>query len=163
RPGTTTNFRTTCVSRKKSTRKGDELVPAAADYTPAGNIVREVVDTASDIRGRSLGNWVALLPTKMGGGTYAIDLHSNRVLGSIWYWNYGDYNPISHHLCLSQRRSETWLRVRQQHAGRTELTDLRHADGRHRGDRAARHQHLPRAFRRHADAARRKRLRNHWL
>ena len=35
----------------------------------------------------------------MGGGTYAIDLNSNRVLGSIWYWNYGDYNPISHHLC----------------------------------------------------------------
>ena len=32
-------------------------------------------------------------------GTYAIDLNSNRVLGSIWYWNYGDYNPISHHLC----------------------------------------------------------------
>ena len=35
----------------------------------------------------------------MGGGTYAIDLNSNRVLASIWYWNYGDYNPISHHLC----------------------------------------------------------------
>ena len=40
-----------------------------------------------------------MLPTKLGGGTYAIDLNSNRVLGSIWYWNYGDYNPISHHLC----------------------------------------------------------------
>jgi hypothetical protein len=40
-----------------------------------------------------------VLPTKLGGGTYAIDLNSNRVLGSIWYWNYGDYNPISHHLC----------------------------------------------------------------
>src|SRR5262249_51867377 len=37
--------------------------------------------------------------SKMGGGTYAIDLNSNRVLASIWYWNYGDYNPISHHLC----------------------------------------------------------------
>jgi hypothetical protein len=87
------------LKEEEQARKGDELVPAAADYTPAGTIVREVVDTASDIRGRSLGNWVALLPTKMGGGTYAIDLHSNRVLGSIWYWNYGDYNPISHHLC----------------------------------------------------------------
>jgi hypothetical protein len=21
------------------------------------------------------------------------------VLASIWYWNHGDYNPISHHLC----------------------------------------------------------------
>jgi thiocyanate desulfurase len=62
-------------------------------------IVREMTDSAADIGGRSLGRWVVLLPTKMGGGTYAIDLHSNRVLGAIWYWNYGDYNPISHHLC----------------------------------------------------------------
>ena len=74
---------------------------AGADYTGSQgyNIVREVVDTRADVRGQSLGNWIALLPTKMGGGTYAIDLNSNRVLGSIWYWNYGDYNPISHHLC----------------------------------------------------------------
>jgi thiocyanate desulfurase len=72
---------------------------AGADYVPSGNVVREVVDTRADMRGQGLGNWVALLPTKMGGGTYAIDLNSNRVLGSIWYWNYGDYNPISHHLC----------------------------------------------------------------
>jgi hypothetical protein len=62
-------------------------------------IRREMTDSAADIGGRSLGRWVALLPTKLGGGTYAIDLHSNRVLGSVWYWNYGDYNPISHHLC----------------------------------------------------------------
>ncbi len=62
-------------------------------------IVREVTDNAADLRGQSLGKWVALLPTKMGGGTYAIDLNSNRVLASIWYWNYGDYSPISHHLC----------------------------------------------------------------
>ena len=62
---------------------------AGANYTEAQrhNIVREVVDNRADIRGQSLGNWVALLPTKMGGGTYAIDLNSNRVLGSIWYWN----------------------------------------------------------------------------
>jgi len=39
------------------------------------------------------------LPTKLGGGTYALDLNTNRVLASIWYWTYGDYNPISHHLC----------------------------------------------------------------
>ena len=72
---------------------------AGANYASPGNIVREVVDTAADIRGESLGHWVAVLPTKMGGGTYAIDLNSSRVLGSIWYWNYGDYNAISHHLC----------------------------------------------------------------
>jgi hypothetical protein len=62
-------------------------------------IVRELASTKSDVGGRSLGRWILLLPTKLGGGTYAIDLNSNRVLGSIWYWNYGDYSPISHHLC----------------------------------------------------------------
>jgi thiocyanate desulfurase len=62
-------------------------------------IIRELASTKSDVGGRSLGRWILLLPTKLGGGTYAIDLNSNRVLGSIWYWNYGDYNPISHHLC----------------------------------------------------------------
>jgi hypothetical protein len=62
-------------------------------------IVREIVDSRADVKGRSLGQWIALLPTKLGGGTYAIDLNSNRVLASIWYWNYGDYSPISHHLC----------------------------------------------------------------
>ena len=40
-----------------------------------------------------------LIPTKLGGGTYALDLNTGRVLASISYWNYGDYNPISHHLC----------------------------------------------------------------
>ncbi len=72
---------------------------AGADYTETQHVVREVVDSKADVRGQSLGNWVALLPTKLGGGTYAIDLNSNRVLASIWYWNYGDYSPISHHLC----------------------------------------------------------------
>src|SRR5262245_1823355 len=152
------------LKEEEQARKGDELVPAAADYTPAGNIVREVVDTASDIRGRSLGNWVALLPTKMGGGTYAIDLHSNRVLGSIWYWNYGDYNPISHHLCAfpSADPKHGFEFVNSTQGGQNSLI-YGMPNGRHRGDRTARHQHLPRAFRRHADAARRKRLRNHWL
>jgi thiocyanate desulfurase len=75
------------------------ILHAGADYVPRHNIVREVVDSSADIRGQSLGNWIALLPTKMGGGTYAVDLNSNRVLASIWYWNYGDYSPISHHLC----------------------------------------------------------------
>jgi thiocyanate desulfurase len=63
------------------------------------NIVRELTDSKADIGGRGIGKYILLLPTKLGGGTYAIDLNSNRVLASIWYWNYGDYNPISHHLC----------------------------------------------------------------
>ena len=79
-----------------------------ASNAPAGNlntgpqrepIVRQMTDSKADVGGRSLGRWILLLPTKLGGGTYAIDLHSNRVLASIWYWTYGDYNPISHHLC----------------------------------------------------------------
>lgn len=63
------------------------------------HITREIVDSRADIKGRSLGQWIALLPTKLGGGTYALDLNSNRVLASIWYWTYGDFSPISHHLC----------------------------------------------------------------
>jgi hypothetical protein len=63
------------------------------------NIERTLIDSKSDVGGRSLGKYIALLPTKMGGGTYALDLNTNRVLSSIWYWNYGDFNPISHHLC----------------------------------------------------------------
>ncbi len=65
----------------------------------AQNILRELTDSKADIGGRGIGRYILLLPTKLGGGTYAIDLNSNRVLASIWYWNYGDYNPISHHLC----------------------------------------------------------------
>jgi hypothetical protein len=71
-------------------------VAAEAQRQP---ITREIVDSRSDVGGRSLGKWIALLPTKLGGGTYALDLNSNRVLASIWYWTYGDFNPISHHLC----------------------------------------------------------------
>ena len=57
----------------------------------------------------------------------------NRVLASIWYWNYGDYNPISPpSLRLPERRSVSRLRVRQLHAGRQELPDLRHPDQRSR-------------------------------
>ena len=63
------------------------------------HIERELVNPQAEIRGRSFGNWVALLPTKLGGGSYALDLNTDRVLASIWYWTYGDFNPISHHLC----------------------------------------------------------------
>lgn len=62
-------------------------------------IARELIDSRADFGGQSLGKWVAVLPTKLGGGAYALDLNTNRVLASIWYWNYGDYNPIAHHLC----------------------------------------------------------------
>lgn len=62
-------------------------------------ISREMIDSKEDVGGRSLGKWIAVLPTKLGGGCYALDLNTGRVLASVWYWNYGDYNPIAHHLC----------------------------------------------------------------
>ena len=79
----------------------------------------------------------------MGGGTYALDLNSNRVLASIWYWNYGDYNPISHHLCAFPSADPyNGFEFVNGHTGRQEQPDLRHSDQHHRP--GARLQHLPR-------------------
>src|SRR5262249_14632512 len=63
------------------------------------NIERELINPKADIGGRGFGNWVLLTPTKLGGCTYAVDLNTGRCMAWISYWNYGDYNPISHHLC----------------------------------------------------------------
>src|SRR6266481_1294881 len=62
-------------------------------------IDRELVNPQADVGGRRFGDWVLLMPTKLGGGTYAVNLNTGRALAWISYWNYGDYNPISHHLC----------------------------------------------------------------
>lgn len=80
---------------------GQNGAPAGAvvAQAQAAPITRELVDSKSSFDGKNIGKWVALLPTKLGGGAYALDLNTNRVLASIWYWNYGDFNPISHHLC----------------------------------------------------------------
>ena len=74
---------------------------AGDTYTEAQshNIERELINPRADIGGRGFGNWVLLMPTKMGGGTYAVDLGTGRALAWISYWPYGDFNPISHHLC----------------------------------------------------------------
>ncbi|MCB4771566.1 hypothetical protein LGR54_23425 [Ancylobacter sp. Lp-2] len=72
---------------------------AATAQAQAAPITRELIDSKASFDGQGLGKWIALLPTKLGGGCYALDLNTNRVLASIWYWNYGDFNPISHHLC----------------------------------------------------------------
>lgn len=63
------------------------------------NIERELINPKADINGRGFGNWVLLMPTKMGGGTYAVNLGTGRCMAWISYWPYGDFNPISHHLC----------------------------------------------------------------
>lgn len=62
-------------------------------------IDRELINPKADIGGRGFGNWVLLMPTKLGGGAYAVDLQTGRALAWISYWTYGDFNPISHHLC----------------------------------------------------------------
>jgi thiocyanate desulfurase len=51
-------------------------------------------DTYHDL----FGKWILLSPQKLGGGTHAVDLATNRTLAWISYWNYGDTCPISHHL-----------------------------------------------------------------
>lgn len=45
-----------------------------------------------------LGRFIFLTPTKLGGGSHAIDLQTMKQLAWISYWNYGDTCPISHHL-----------------------------------------------------------------
>src|SRR5262249_30493896 len=47
---------------------------------------------------RALGNWIYLTPQKLGGGTHAVDMATDKTLAWIAYWNYGDTCPISHHL-----------------------------------------------------------------
>ena len=93
-------------------------------------IVREVVEhSRADIRGRSLGNWVALLPTKLGGGTYAHRPQfepGSRLDLVLELRRLQSDQPSS--LRLPERRPVSRLRVRQQDAGRPELADLRHAD-----------------------------------
>jgi len=46
----------------------------------------------------ALGKFILLTPQKLGGGTHAVDLATNKTLSWISYWNYGDSCPISHHL-----------------------------------------------------------------
>jgi hypothetical protein len=49
-------------------------------YTEAQrhNIDRTLIDSRSDVGGRGLGKWIALLPTKLGGGIYALDRPKHR-------------------------------------------------------------------------------------
>ena len=62
-------------------------------------IERQFVDPRANISGRGFGDWMLLMPTKLAGGTYAVNLNTGRTAAWISYWTYGDYNPISHHLC----------------------------------------------------------------
>jgi thiocyanate desulfurase len=46
----------------------------------------------------TLGDYIFLSPTKLGGGAHAQDLATGKTLAWIEYWNYGDACPIAHHL-----------------------------------------------------------------
>src|SRR5215510_4182454 len=53
-------------------------------------IDRELVNPQADVGGRRFGDWVLLMPTKMGGGTYAVNLNTGRALAWMSYWNIDD-------------------------------------------------------------------------
>lgn len=47
---------------------------------------------------KEFGNYILVAPMKFMGGVYALDLGSGRTLAWMAPWNYGDTNPIIHHL-----------------------------------------------------------------
>ena len=51
----------------------------------------------------SLGDYIWLTPTKLGGGAQVQDLASGKTMAWIEYWNYGDTCPIAHHLAAFPR------------------------------------------------------------
>jgi len=53
---------------------------------------------AEALRIATLGDYVWLTPTKLGGGVQAQDLATGKTMAWIEYWNYGDSCPIAHHL-----------------------------------------------------------------
>ena len=63
---------------------------------PADGIPAE--DARAEGLRESLGRFILLTPQKLGGGTHAVDLATQKTLAWISYWNYGDSCPISHHL-----------------------------------------------------------------
>jgi hypothetical protein len=83
--------------------QGVRVTDRPADYlTPKGLKVEREIVNVSDLKfklnGTDLGNRILVMPQKMGGGVNLLDLGTGRALASLWYWNYGDYNPISHHI-----------------------------------------------------------------
>ncbi len=88
---------------KKAPDHGVRVTERPKDYiTSKGlKVDREIVnitDLKFQLNGRDLGQHLVVMPQKMGGGVNVLDLATGRSLASLWYWNYGDYNPISHHI-----------------------------------------------------------------
>jgi len=66
--------------------KGNAIIPTAS------------AAESDALRLATLGDYVWLTPTKLGGGAQAQDLASGKTMAWIEYWNYGDSCPIAHHL-----------------------------------------------------------------
>ena len=78
------------------------------------HVERTLINSKSDIGGRGLGKWIALLPTKLGGGTYALDLNSNRVSVVDLVLDLRRLQPdLPSPVRVSERRSVSFLRVRR--------------------------------------------------
>ena len=102
----TGNGATTGDGHKLVPDQGVRVTERPKDYiTPKGlKVEREIVnisDLKFNLNGYDLGNRILVMPQKMGGGVNLLDLGTGRALASLWYWNYGDYNPISHHIQAS--------------------------------------------------------------
>jgi len=78
------------------TLTAERAAEAAAQNAPADGIPAEEA-RAEGVR-EQLGRYILLTPQKLGGGTHAVDLATERTLAWISYWNHGDSCPISHHL-----------------------------------------------------------------
>jgi thiocyanate desulfurase len=80
---------------------GGGVASAGINYLSGGVLHGgQPADKASGFDGvaENLGRYIYLTPQKLGGGTHAVDLQTNKTLAWISYWNYGDTCPISHHL-----------------------------------------------------------------
>jgi hypothetical protein len=74
----------------------ERTAEAAAPNPPADGIPSEEA-RYEGIR-EQLSRFILLTPQKLGGGTHAVDLATQKTLAWISYWNYGDSCPISHHV-----------------------------------------------------------------
>jgi hypothetical protein len=75
--------------------RGKPPAPSAIDVTAARTAA---VTDGTGVAFGTLGDYVYLTPTKLGGGAHAQDLLTGKTLAWIEYWNYGDSCPIAHHL-----------------------------------------------------------------
>ena len=73
---------------------GDRLWPLVRDSRAQGSHTVDMSRFGANVGGKpgfgTLGDYVFLSPTKLGGGAHAQDLLTGKTLAWIEYWNYGD-------------------------------------------------------------------------